>query len=550
MIPIRLPNAVIALRRGTSHGLLPYLALLLGVTFGLAWWSGQSLWVCGIGAVVLIVITALAIYHAPTSLETRVLVATNLAIALMLLIYAASPLGEGAVQQAHMMFFVTNAFLLTYMCWQSQIVYNSLVVAHHAVLTLVAPALVWNTTTAAVTFANLFIHAAIAVIMVPALVLVGQFLFKSMIRSDDALTEAKDAMRSAEMGRIAAEKAEQLRLEMVDAIAHGLDQLATGTLTFRLTEAFDPAYEKLRTDFNSALDKLQQTMVAIVQNAAVIRDGSDEINAASEQLSNRSVQQAAALEQTVAALRQITTTVNDSAEAAKAANKAVLAAKEDAQKSATVVHEAMQAMAAIKSSSEGISKIVDVLDVIAFQTNILALNAGVEAARSGVEGRGFAVVASEVRALAEQAAGSANEIKRLISTSNDQVQFGVELVDRTSDMLIDIADQVSGITLLINDVANSAAEQAIGLKEINIAIAQMDQMTQQNAAMVEESTAATHVMAEEANELHRLVGQFKIDSAVYFSGKDVAKFDPAAKDVVDVEQPKLAVGQSQRWDSF
>jgi methyl-accepting chemotaxis protein len=410
--------------------------------------------------------------------------------------------------------------------------------------------LVWNTTAQEVSFANLFIHAAIAIIMVPVLIMVGQNLLKSMIRSDRALTEAKDAMRIAEDGRIAVEKAEQLRIDMVDVIAQGLDQLAAGALTFRLAEPFDPAYEKLRTDFNTALDRLQQTMIAIMQNAAVIRDGSHDIKSSSSQLSDRSVQQAAALEQTVAALRQITTTVNESAEAAKAANKAVLEAKEDAEKSATVVREAMQAMSEIKSSSEGISKIVDVLDVIAFQTNILALNAGVEAARSGVEGRGFAVVASEVRALAEQAAESAKEIKRLISTSNDQVQFGVELVERTSDMLTQIGDHVSGITLLINDLAQSAAEQAIGLKEINVAIAQMDHMTQQNAAMVEEATSATQSMADEANELTRLIGRFEIDDGQHVSRHAVSNFGLLAMDEADTDHPKVAVGQSEQWESF
>ncbi len=548
MTQTNLPTTVLSLRMGTSRGLLPYMVLLMAVTMGLAWWSGQSMVVCAIGATALILTMVLAVIRAPTTLQTRVLVATNMAIALMLLIYAASPMGEGAVQQAHMMYFVTNAFMLTYMCWHSQIVYNTLVVAHHAVLTFVAPALVWNTTAQDVTFANLIIHASIAVIMVPALVLVGQYLLTSMIRSDAALTEAKEAMRLADIGRFSVEKAEELRIEMVEAIASGLDQLAMGDLTFRLSEPFDPAYEKLRMDFNTALDGLQQTMLGIMQNAAVIRDGSHGISTASAQLSHRSVQQAAALEQTVAALRQITTTVNESAETAKAANQAVFDAKEDAEKSATVVREAMQAMAAIKSSSEGISKIVDVLDVIAFQTNILALNAGVEAARSGVEGRGFAVVASEVRALAEQAAESAKEIKRLISTSNDQVQIGVELVDRTSDMLTQIANQVSGITLLINSVANSAAEQATGLKEINVAVAQMDHMTQQNAAMVAEATSATQSMADEAFELNRLIGQFKIDGAVPIAQATLTGSGSVTLDLS--VRPKLAVGQSERWDSF
>ena len=241
-----------------------------------------------------------------------------------------------------------------------------------------------------------------------------------------------------------------------------------------------------------------------------MRSGSDEIADASDSLARRTEQQAASLEETAAALEEITATVRRTAEGASHARSVVAGAKTDAETGGEVVGRAIVAMNAIATSSRAITQIIGVIDEIAFQTNLLALNAGVEAARAGDAGRGFAVVAQEVRALAQRSAEAAKEIKGLISASTRQVGEGVDLVGQTGEALGRIVGQVAEINTVVTDIAASAQEQASGLQQINVAIAQMDQVTQQNAAMVEESTAASHALAREAGDLDRLMGRFQV----------------------------------------
>ena len=305
-------------------------------------------------------------------------------------------------------------------------------------------------------------------------------------------------------------KAAREQSEVVDGIAEGLSKLADGALTFRLQVAFAADYERLRTDFNAAMDKLQDSMCVVSTNTAAIKAGSSEISTAADDLSKRTEQQAASLEETAAALDQITATVRKTAEGAIHAREVVSAAKADAERSGIVVGRAIEAMTAIERSSQQVSQIIGVIDEIAFQTNLLALNAGVEAARAGEAGRGFAVVASEVRALAQRSAEAAKEIKALISTSTEQVGQGVGLVGETGQSLERIASQVTEISSIVIGIASSAQEQATGLEQVNTAVNQMDQVTQQNAAMVEQSTAASHGLAKEAEGLASLMRRFDL----------------------------------------
>ncbi|MGA0602050.1 methyl-accepting chemotaxis protein [Caulobacter sp. KR2-114] len=329
--------------------------------------------------------------------------------------------------------------------------------------------------------------------------------------------EAAQQREAAEASRRAAE-AERTRVAqeqalVVGALADGLEKLSGGVLTWRLTEAFAPAYEKLRADFNAAMDKLQETMTVVAANTVGIRTGTDEISHASDDLSRRTEQQAASLEETAAALDEITATVRKTAQGAATARDAVGAARADAEQSGVVVRQAVQAMSGIEASAQQISQIIGVIDEIAFQTNLLALNAGVEAARAGDAGRGFAVVASEVRALAQRSAEAAKEIKTLISASTAQVDAGVDLVGQTGQALERIVGHVGQLSALVIEIAASTQEQAVGLNQVNTAINQMDQVTQQNAAMVEESTAASHALAQEAMTLARLIEGFEVGGA-------------------------------------
>ncbi len=269
----------------------------------------------------------------------------------------------------------------------------------------------------------------------------------------------------------------------------------------------------MRSDFNASAGKLQEALASVSENARGIDAGAREIRAAADDLAKRTEQQAAAVEETAAALEQITTTVKDSTRRAQEAGALANRARHDAEQSGEVVRRAISAMERIEKSSEEIANIIGVIDEIAFQTNLLALNAGVEAARAGEAGKGFAVVAQEVRELAQRSAHAAKEIKALITTSNGQVQEGVELVGETGKALTTIVSEVHDIDRNIAAIVEAAQEQSSGLQQINTAVNQMDQDTQRNAAMVEESTAASHGLAREVASLNQLLAQFKLGTA-------------------------------------
>ncbi|MEZ2130754.1 MULTISPECIES: methyl-accepting chemotaxis protein [unclassified Sinorhizobium] len=299
------------------------------------------------------------------------------------------------------------------------------------------------------------------------------------------------------------------RVRAVDDLATGLAALSAGDLVSRIDTPFAPALEKVRVDFNSSIDKLEMAMRIVSENAGAIAAGSSETRNASDQLAARTEQQAAAVEETAAALDEITQTVADSARRAEEAASLVAKTRRDAEHSGNVVQNAVDAMGRIDKSSHEISNIIGVIDDIAFQTNLLALNAGVEAARAGEAGKGFAVVAQEVRELAQRSAKAAREIKALINSSTEQVKHGVSLVDETGRALEAIVRQVGDIDTNIAAIVTASREQATGLAEVNRAVNAIDQGTQQNAAMVEETTAASRGLAREAENLRNLLSQFR-----------------------------------------
>lgn len=320
-------------------------------------------------------------------------------------------------------------------------------------------------------------------------------------------------VQSVEVFRAAA-KAQRANGEnqkiVVTALADGLEKLADGNLAFRLRTRLPDEYRALGESFNATMQSLAETLGRVASSVSTVETGASEIRSASDDLSRRTEQQAASLEETAAAMDEITATVREAAEGALQANNEVEEARLDARQSGEVVQRAVEAMAGIERASSEISEIISVMDGISFQTNLLALNAGVEAARAGDAGKGFAVVASEVRALAQRSADAAKDVKTRIIASSDQVGLGVELVTETGKALERITGRILRISELVSAIATSSEQQAAGLSQINTAVAEMDGVTQQNAAMVEQATAAARSLASEAQSLRAEVARFRL----------------------------------------
>ena len=334
------------------------------------------------------------------------------------------------------------------------------------------------------------------------------------VRQREIEGEAEGMRETARQARIASE-AETARLAeedavVVEALGKGLSALAQGDLTHRINVTFAARSRQLKDDYNAAMDALAETMGEIIVLTGAMRSGTAEVSTATDDLSRRTERQAAALEETAAALDEITVTVKKTAEGARAAAGITDEAQKGATERERIIADTTAAMTQIESTSGRIGEIIGVIDEIAFQTNLLALNAGVEAARAGEAGRGFAVVASEVRALAQRSADAAKEIKELIAASSASVGEGARLVSQTGGALTALIGQVAKINQLAAEIAASANEQAVGLVEVNTAVNQMDQTTQQNAAMVEQTTAANQALSHEAEQLAGLIQRFRI----------------------------------------
>ncbi|WP_245459434.1 MULTISPECIES: methyl-accepting chemotaxis protein [unclassified Rhizobium] len=318
--------------------------------------------------------------------------------------------------------------------------------------------------------------------------------------------------------------------ELVTSVDRGIAEtrrvisaLADGDLTENMRGEFQGAFGELKNNVNATMANLRSVLGEVRLAIDTINGGASEMRIASGDLSKRTEQQAAALEETSSALEEITVAVRSSTERATEASHMVDEARRSTEQSSAVVKDAVSAMGRIEQASGEIGQIINVIDEIAFQTNLLALNAGVEAARAGDAGKGFAVVAQEVRELAQRSATAAKDIKALINRSGEEVNTGVKLVTATGDALGQIQGHVIKVNEHVHSIATAAREQSTGLSEVSTAVNQMDQTTQQNAAMVEESTAATNRLADEASNLSQLIARFKLDGSP--SAPRAARYD-------------------------
>ncbi len=339
----------------------------------------------------------------------------------------------------------------------------------------------------------------------------GSFREKLILQREmeETASRTREEAETARRAHLAQREAEAGTLQMVvQSLDEGLDRLANGNLAYRIDTAFPDDLESLRHNFNTALARLSETMQAIGGNSTAVRGGSEEMRVGADQLAERTERQAASITETASAIKAITVAVRDQIERAEQATRIAHDASTEATASSRVMEQTIAAMEAIQTSSRQINQIIGVIDEIAFQTNLLALNAGVEAARAGDAGRGFAVVAQEVRELAQRSAAAAKEISSLLKRSTDEVSAGVVLVEKAGASLTGIGKHVQTISSRIEEIMESTREEAQTLAEINGTVTSLDTMTQQNAAMVEETTAAIHNLASEAGEMDGRLGQF------------------------------------------
>jgi methyl-accepting chemotaxis protein len=458
---------------------------------------------------------------------TRIVNAVALAAQVAVLVYQFS--GSPYQIDMHMYFFAALAIIAASIDWRAIVGYSAVVAVHHVVLYVVLPEAVFPGQS---DFSRVIIHAVILVGQAAALIILSEAVVRAFSAAEKSATDAMaahaesaeraeqvrkaDAQMNDERLRREAEKAVEVEqtVASVDRLAAALNELSAGNLAFRLREPLFGRIDNLRLTFNDAVEKLELTMSDVGEAAKHVRSGASAIRDSNTDLSMRNERQAASVEETAASISEISTTVQQTAQRAENVNRLVENAKRGAEKSATIVTDAVDAMSRIEGSSHQISQIIGVIDDIAFQTNLLALNAGVEAARAGDAGKGFAVVAQEVRELAQRSATAAKEIKALINASADQVKHGVELVGETGAALKRIEEEVKSISEHIAQIVHATREQSEGLRSISESVNEIDRNTQQNAAMTEESTAAVHSLAGEADSLEQLMAQFRMDSAI------------------------------------
>ncbi|WP_417413226.1 methyl-accepting chemotaxis protein [Hoeflea sp.] len=507
-----------------------------------------------------------------TGTATQISTALAHAASVALLVYAFS--GSPLQIDMHMYFFASLAICASWVDWRPILAFSGLTAVHHLALFFVIPAAVFPGDT---DLSRVVLHAGILILESGALLALVHSLASAFAQNDEAMHNTRIANEQATEMSHKAEAAQQENLDnakrreaeraadterlqfAMASLGGGLRRLADGDLRVRLNDRFDDTLEVLRGDFNASMEALEQLVAELGGSAQRMSERSNGVCNDAERISKQTEQQAVSLEETAAAIGRITENVQSASKRAGEAGRLVDEATKNASVSEVIVSKAVNAMTEIEGSSRQIGQIITVIDEIAFQTNLLALNAGVEAARAGEAGKGFAVVAQEVRELAQRSASAAKEINALIETSSSQVSSGVTLVNQTGEALRAIGNQVKNINEYISKIVETSREQASDISEINSAVVSMDQTTQQNTALVADTTKSILGLASDADGLVAKLAVFNVNERT--ASHPVARTRPAvaaAKDVAPAQRAArrsgggagAAAAVAQGWDEF
>ena len=497
-------NELNELRRKGALGLLINCWLTVLAIAGGAFLAGTGMMPAVLAAAVTVV-PSLLVLRGGGDLQTRLAIAFAMPIYPAILLWQWS--GQHWMLDIHMTFFAAIAMLTLLADWRPVLLAAGVTAVHHLALNFAAPSLVFPDGS---DLARVILHAVVVIAETAVLVKISAS-FERLVIEQAAAQNARERME--EVAREERAEAQVAQQTVIEEIGTGLRALAAGDLSLRIENSFPGSYEALRGHFNTAASDLDRIVNNVTRSASQIETGSCEIRSATDDLALRTEQQASTLEDIASTLRQLNVTVQDNATSANDLQGNVTKARNDALNGSQVVESAVQAMGEIERSADEIGKIITLIDGIAFQTNLLALNAGVEAARAGEAGKGFAVVATEVRALAQRSADAANDIKALIGTSTEQVSRGVRLVGQSGESLMTIVSGIAEINEAIARIASVSRDQAGEIGRINERVTRLDSATQQNAAMVEEGTAAARTLSSEAESMARLVAHFRLSES-------------------------------------
>lgn len=438
----------------------------------------------------------------------RLAVSTALMGSVMLV--TASLVGHPWQLDSHMLYFAALAGLVVLVDVRALLLGAGLVAVQHVGLSVAMPSLIYPVADLVTNLERAAFHGAVLVVEALALVYTVLLRQKQVRQAAADQDRIARALAEAQQSKAIADKVQAAQAEVVTVLRGTLAKLANRDLSGVIDTAFPGEYDQLRTDFNTMITQLSDTIQQVSERAVDLTNGANDITEAISHLSGRTESQAATLEQTAAALDEITASVKLAAEGAAKAEDYASETRGKARASGELVRSAVSAMSGIEQQSEEIQGILSVIDDIAFQTNLLSLNAGVEAARAGAAGQGFAVVATEVRTLAQRSSKAATDIKAKISGSGKKVDEGVEMVNQVGAALAEIIERVDEISSNVSEIARTAAEQAQGLYEINTGVVSLDQVTQQNAAMVEQCTAAVQDLGRHSGDLRRAMQRFEL----------------------------------------